>query len=217
MPSTRWACVTELESVNILLAVIGEAPISQMSDIQANEIDDAALAQRTLSEVNRDVQAEGWTWNIDRAVRIEVGLDDGYVLPGNTLRTSFSPNRYGECQYVARGLRIWDKDKRTYKFGDSTNPQPLIVDELVTQLEWDELSHAAQYYITIRASRIYAERYVNSNLLYTYSVQDEEAARGQLIRAEESSLSNNLLWGNDRGMTPGVGYVPSQGRLVRYN
>ena len=207
--------MTELESINILLSVIGEAPISQLSDIQANEIDDSALAQRTLAEVNRDVQAEGWGWNTDQQVTLTSDINDQINLPGNTLRVSFSPNTYGESQYVARGLRIWDKQKRTYKVG--TDQPSLEIDELVTQLEWDELSHAAQYYITIRASRIYAERFVNSNLLYTYSVQDEEAARAQLIRSEESSLSNNLLWGNDRGMTPGISFIPGQGRIHRYN
>lgn len=209
--------MTELEAINTLLAVIGEAPISQLSDIQANEIDDAALAQRTLSEVNRDVQAEGWTWNTDQAVKLEVDQYDEYVLPGNTLRASFSPNRYGDCQYVQRGLKVWDKQSRTYKIGDATTPQPLVVDELVTQLEWNELTHAVQYYVAIRASRIYAERYVNSNLLYTYSVQDEEAARGQLIRAEQSGLQDNMLFGNDRGMGHGLGYIPAQGRLYRNN
>lgn len=197
------------------MSVIGEAPISQLSDIQANEIDDSALAQRTLAEVNRDVQAEGWGWNTDQQVTLTSDINDQINLPGNTLRVSFSPNTYGESQYVARGLRIWDKQKRTYKIG--TDQPSLVIDELVTQLEWDELSHAAQYYITIRASRIYAERFVNSNLLYTYSVQDEEAARAQLIRSEESSLSNNLLWGNDRGMTPGISFIPGQGRIHRYN
>jgi len=209
--------VTELESINILLSVIGEAPISQLSDIQANEIDDSALAQRTLAEVNRDVQAEGWSWNIDRSVSLQPDQANQYLLPGNTLRTSFSPNQYGSNQYVARGYRIWDKVRRTYEIAEHLNHEPLVVDELVTQLEWDELSHAAQYYITIRASRIYAERFVNSNLIYTYSVQDEEAARAQLIRSEESSLSNNLLWGNDRGMTPGISFIPGQGRIHRYN
>ena len=39
--------MTELEAVNILLAVIGEAPVDKLSDTAKNEITDASLARRT--------------------------------------------------------------------------------------------------------------------------------------------------------------------------
>lgn len=209
--------MTELDSINTLLAVIGEAPISQFSDLQANEITDSALAQRTLAEVNTDVQAEGWTFNTDNAVSIQPDAVGEYPLPGNTLRASFSPNRYADCPYVARGNRVWDRNTKTYKIANSENPQVLIVDNMVVQLNWDELPHTCQQYITIRAARIYSDRFVNSNVIFTYTAQDEEYARAQLIRSEESTLSNNLLWGNDRGSGQGNGFVPAQGRLYRRN
>jgi hypothetical protein len=85
------------------------------------------------------------------------------------------------------------------------------VDRIVTRLSWDELPHAAQQYITIRAARIYADRYLNSNAIYAYTVQDEEYARAMLIRDEERQLNNNLLWGNDRGAGQGLGYIPAEG------
>ena len=209
--------MTELDSINTLLAVIGEAPISQFSDLLANEITDSALAQRTLAEVNTDVQAEGWTFNTDNAVNIQPDIAGEYPLPGNTLRASFSPNRYADCPYVARGNRVWDRNAKTYKIASAENPQVLIVDNMVVQLNWDELPHQAQQYITIRAARIYSDRFVNSNVIFTYTAQDEEYARAQLIRSEESTLSNNLLWGNDRGSGQGNGFVPAQGRLYRRN
>ena len=51
--------MTELEAVNILLSVIGEAPVDKLGDKNKNEITDASLARRTLNEVSRDVQSEG--------------------------------------------------------------------------------------------------------------------------------------------------------------
>ena len=47
--------MTELEAVNTVLATIGEAGISSLSD-EINEVTDSAMAQRTLREVSRDVQ-----------------------------------------------------------------------------------------------------------------------------------------------------------------
>ena len=205
--------MTFLESINTLLSVIGEAPVSSLSDVGGNTISDAALASRTLKEVDRDVQAEGWQFNTDQYVELQQDSKGQFPIPGNSLRASFSPSRYPDCQYVVRGKRVYDRKHQSYQIDCDT----LIIDQMVTQLEWDDLSHAAQQYITIRAARIYSDRFINSNVIYTYTSQDEQYARSQMIRAEEESLSNNLLWGNDRGMGQGLGYIPAAGQQYRSN
>ena len=205
--------MTELEAVNTLLAVIGEAPVASLSTTSVNEITDSALAQRTLSEVSRDVQSEGWSWNTDVSVEITANVSDEYVLPSNTLQASFSPSSYPYSQYIVRGLRIYDRQKRTFTLTEM-NKEPMQIGELVTQLDWDLVPHAGQQYITIRAARIFSDRYVTSNVIFTYTAADEDQARSMLIRAEENQLSHNLLWGNDRGTAQGIGYIPAAG--VRY-
>jgi hypothetical protein len=208
--------MTELEAINTLLSVIGEAPIDRLSDITINEITDSALARRTLHEVSRDVQAEGWGWNTDHGVELQKDTADQFPLPSNTLAAVFSPNRYPDNRYVARGDRVYHRYERRFDFGASTTA-PLFLDQLVVQLDWDELPHAAQQYITIRAARIYSDRYLNSNAIYAYTAQDEEYARAMLIRSEERQLNNNLLWGNDRGVGQGLGYIPAEGTHYRTN
>ena len=205
--------MTFLEAINTLLSVIGEAPVSSLSDVGNNTISDAALASRTLKEVDRDVQAEGWQFNTDEYVQLQKDQSNQFPIPGNVLRASFSPNRYADCQFVVRGKRVYNKAQQTYEIDEET----LIVDKMVVQLDWDDLSHAAQQYITIRAARIYSDRFINSNVIYTYTSQDEQYARSQMIRAEEESLSNNLLWGNDRGVGQGIGYIPAAGQRYRFN
>ena len=207
--------MTELEAINTLLSVIGEAPIDKLSDVSTNEITDSGLARKTLHEVDRDVQAEGWCFNTDFEVSLSPDSAKEYKLPANTLRADFSPNRYPSSQYVARGNRVYDRHLRTYEIADGT--EPLVVDQLVSQLEWDELPHHAQQYIAIRAARIYSDRFINSNVIFSYTVQDESYARNQLIRAEESTLSNNMLWGNDRGGVQGLSYIPAMGTRYRVN
>ena len=206
--------MTELEAVNTLLSVIGEAPIDRLSDISVNEITDSALARKTLHEVSRDVQAEGWEWNTDRSIELQKDAQNQFPLPSNTLSALFSPNRYPDNRYVARGARVYQRYERRFDFGEGMTG-PLIVDQLVTQLDWDELPHAAQQYIVIRAARIYSDRFVNSNLIYTYTAQDEEYARTMLMRSEEREGRNNLLWGNDRGGGNGMGYIPAEGTRFR--
>lgn len=207
--------MTELEAVNTLLGIIGEAPIDRLSDATVNEITDSALAQRTLSEVSRDVQAEGWSWNTDREVALAADAQGQYSLDSRTLACIFSPTRYPECQLVQRGERIYDRLRRTYKITEASSGEPLIVDEVVVRLDWEELPHLAQQYITIRAGRIFSDRYINSNVIYVYTAQDEEYARAMLIRGEERGRINNLLWGNGRGLAQGLGYLPADGMRFR--
>ena len=206
--------MTELEAVNILLSIIGEAPIDRLSDITVNEITDSALARRTLGEISRDVQAEGWEWNTDSNVPITKDNQNQYLLDSSTLAAVFSPNRYPDGRYVQRGNRVYDRASRTFAFGAAFD-QPLIIDRVIYQLDWDELPHVAQQYIVIRAGRIFSDRYLNSNAIYVYTAQDEEYARAMLIRGEERGLQNNLLWGNDRGMGQGIGYIPADGLRFR--
>jgi len=206
--------MTELEAVNTVLATIGEAGISSLSD-DVSQVTDSALAQRTLREVSRDVQSEGWGWNTDEGVTIGPTAQGTYVLPPNTLTANFSPNTYPDTQYVLRGLRVYDRNNQRYDFGSVIDNAPITVAKVVAQLPWDELPHAAQQYITIRSARIFSDRYVASSVVFTYTVADEDQARTLLIRSEENTLNNNLLWGNDRGATQGIGYIPAGGTRYR--
>lgn len=201
--------MSELDAINSLLAIIGEAPIDQVSDATVNEISDSCLAKRTLDEVGRDVQAEGWDWNTDRDVPIISDSKGHYLLRDSTLDIRFSPNRYPQRQFVKRGLRLYDRDKQTFEIGISN--VPIVVDEITYLLSWEEMPHTAQQYIVIRAGRIFSNRYINSNAIYTYTVQDEEYARAMLIRGEERSSQHNLLWGNNLGIGQGSGYIPMAG------
>ena len=207
--------MTELDAINSLLAIIGEAPIDSLSDATVNEITDSCMAKRTLDEVKTDVQSEGWDWNTDRNVRIIADNKGHYLLPA-TLGVRFSPNRFPNSEFTRRGQRIYDRDKQTFEIGLYRN-EPIIVDELIRDLDWDDMPHVAQQYIMIRAGRIFSNRYVNSNSIYVYTTQDEEYARAMLIRGEERGSQHNLLWGNDRGMGHGNSYIPAEGTFFRSN
>lgn len=206
----------ELDAINGLLGIIGEAPIDSVSDITVNEITDSALAKRTLDEVSRDVQAEGWEWNTERNYPIMVDSEGHYLLPSRTLGVRLSPNRHPESRYVARGLRLYDKEKHTFQIGAYLQ-DPIIVDEIILMLDWEEIPHTAQQYVMIRAGRIFSNRYINSSAVYVYTNQDEEYARAMMIRGEERNSEHNLLWGNDRGQPHGNSFIPSEGTRYRSN
>ena len=205
--------MTELEAINTLLSVIGEAPVDALPSLTKNDITDAALARKTLTEVKRDVLAEGWSWNTDLDYPSTKNANNEFPLPSDTLRVTFLPSSQPHMNYVQRGLKIYDKAKRKFNFGDVVDK--VVVNELVRNINWDECPHAGQQYITIRSARIYSDRFINSNVIYQYAIGDEEYARNQLIRAEEAGQQNNMLWGNTVGMGQGISYMPAQGLRYR--
>ena len=83
--------MTELEAVNTILATIGEAGVTSLSD-EVSQVTDQGMAQRTLQEVSRDVQSEAWGWNTDEFVQINPTAQGTYVVPKNTLAVNFSHN-----------------------------------------------------------------------------------------------------------------------------
>jgi hypothetical protein len=208
--------MTELDAINGLLGIIGEAPIDSISDITVNEITDSCLAKKTLDEVCRDVQAEGWDWNTEQDYPVVADSSGHFLLPPSTLAIRMSPNRYPETQYVRRGLRLYDKLQHTFKIGEYIKGA-IVIDEIILLLDWEEMPHAAQQYVMIRAGRIFSNRYINSSAVYVYTNQDEEYARAMLIRGEERSSQHNLLWGNDRGQPHGNSFIPSEGTRFRSN
>lgn len=206
--------MTELDAINIMLAVIGEAPISEFSSVSANEVSDSAFAKRTLDETSATVQAEGWPWNTDDFVNINRNSDNQYTLPGSVLSCIFDRSRY-EDRYVMRGRTIWDRREQTFEIPDG--PDPMVANRIVTLLPWDEIPPQAQQYIAIRAARIYSNRYVNSNAVYVYTEVDEQQARAALMREEQAMGPINMLYGNDQGMPSGYGYHPAMGTRFRRN
>ena len=206
--------MTELEAVNTILATIGEAPVTSLAGTP-NAITDSALAEKTLDEIRIDVCAEGWSWNIKKDVDISPNASNVYVLPAGTLSVQFSPNQYPDSRYVLRGLRIYDRIRHRFDFGAVNNSETLHAAQVIEALAWDQLPHAAQQYVMVRAARIFSDRYVASSVVFTYTVADEDQARVLLMRAEESTLDNNLLWGNDRGAVQGLGYIPALGTRYR--
>ena len=205
--------MTELESLNTLLSVIGEAPVDALPSAGTAAITDAALAYRTLGEVKRDVLSEGWSWNTDLNYVSKIDANKEFPLPSDTLRATWTPNSYPNGNLVQRGLKVYDRAKKKTVLGDGITE--IVIDLLVRNINWDQMPHAGQQYVTIRAARIYSDRFINSNVIYQYTMADEDYARNQLIRAEEAGQSNNLLWGNNAGMGQGIGYLPVQGLRYR--
>lgn len=178
---------TELEAVNLLLDVIGEAPISNLEN---SAVVDAVKARAVLSEVSRATQQKGWHFNteIDYEL-VPTVYEKEIILPGNCLRVD-TTKAQRDFDVVQRGNRLYDRKNHTYKFDRS-----LKVD-MVILLPFEELPEVARYYISIRAARVFQARTVGSEALYQFNAQDETLALNDLKRAEGITGDYNMFSGS---------------------
>lgn len=179
---------TELEAINTILSVIGESPISSLSEVSS--VADAVTAQSILSEVSRQVQTKGWHFNTEKDFELTPeAFSKEILLPSNILRVdSMGDNR--DTDVVQRGNKLYDRTKHTFQFTKS------IKCDLVVLLPYDQLPQAARHYITIKAARIFQSRTVGSEALYQFTSIDERDAHLDLKRNEGITGDYNILTSN---------------------
>lgn len=179
---------SELEAINTILSVIGESPISSLSEISS--VADAVTAQSILSEVSRQVQTKGWHFNTEKDFELSPDtFAKEIVVPSNALRVdSMGDDR--EMDVVQRGNKLYDRVKHTFQFDKS------IKCDLVVLLPFDQLPQAARHYVTIKAARIFQSRTVGSEALYQFTSQDERDAHLDLKRNEGITGDYNILTSN---------------------
>ena len=96
------AATTELESVNIMLAAIGESPINSLTGTLPV---DARLAQATLTETNKDVQSEGWSFNTEIDVTLtRDAVSKQIALSTDVLRVDPNIHQHPTIDAIQRGL-----------------------------------------------------------------------------------------------------------------
>ena len=69
--------ITELDSVNILLAAVGEAAVSSLETATTVDV---TQAKNLISNINREVQEKGWHFNTVWDVVLSVDSESRFPL-----------------------------------------------------------------------------------------------------------------------------------------
>ena len=106
---------TELEAVNTMLSMIGEAPVNSLTGTLPL---DATIANNTLTEISREVQAAGWHFNTEHKVTLAKDNNNKIPLASNIMRVDLDPSRYsrGTLDVVKRGNFLYEKIKTQIYF-----------------------------------------------------------------------------------------------------
>ena len=199
------AATTELESINIMLAAIGEAPVNSLTGTLPVDV---KLAQSTLTEVNKEVQSEGWSFNTEIDVTLTRDGSNHVSLGTDVIRVDPNTHDHTDIDAIQRGLKLYDRLNNKYEFTKD------LICTVVYFRTFEEIPEPARRYITIKAARIFVDRLVSDDGLRTYTQQDEIRARAILMETDLSNADHNLLRGDPSLTSVFDTYNPSRA-LIR--
>ena len=88
MPFPTTNATKELPAINQILSSCGQAPVTTLDTTNP----DVAIVYDTLLQVNREVQAEGWTFNKENHVEFTPD-DNNYInIPNNIIQLKLTEN-----------------------------------------------------------------------------------------------------------------------------
>jgi len=190
MAQISYGVSTELDAVNSILMSVGETPVNTLT-VQSPEV---AIAQKTLRQVCREIQAEGWSYNTENEYPIDLDTNNQCIIPNNVLQLDLNIFQHGKDYDVVRRsdngvLKVYDKKGHTFTFQNCSK----LYFDIVWMIDFEDLPQAFKDYITTRASRIASNRMVNSQPSAKLLETDEAAARALAVEYEMKQSDHNIF------------------------
>ena len=188
---------TQLTAINLILSTIGEAPVNTLiSPLPLS----ASVALTALNEQVNAVQLDGFWYNQDTQVTLAADANGNVSLPANVAKIEINRRRYAgkeivnRPQYNASGTgtnQLYDRRHQTYNLSDI--PGGVIADRIVYILDWSQLPESAKRYITIRAARVFADRWVGAETVHQFTAADEMNAKRAMEAHKSDEDELNIL------------------------
>ena len=192
---------TYLEAVNLVLRMMGEAPVDSLD----GQFGLAQQAADSVLTVSRKLQSEAWSFNTDYQRTLLRDVTSNQIsLPANALRVEVNPSDYSSLDIVQRGDRLYDRKGGTYTFTQD------ITADVTYGLDWEELPEHARRYIAVTAGRELQQSIIGSRDLDQINYGMEVEAKSAFYEIETTTSSHNMLQGNPNIAGPYLSYIPSQ-------
>lgn len=172
--------ISELDAVNKILAITGDAPVATLDDSYIQ----SKLAQQVLNRASRDIQSKGWWFNEETDVTLQRDVNGYITLSPNVIQVTVK-NDAGTI--VQRGNRMYDKQNRTYVFTEN-----LTVD-IIYMLEWNELPQVARAHIADLSCIIFNNNFYNAQDIVQTLAQSYEQSLIELKKKHVEAQDVNLL------------------------
>jgi len=187
--ATQITPTTELQAVNQMLSVIGEAPVNAITGTVTTDV---SVAKNILDETSMSVQSMGWNFNNHYEYTLAKDTDNKVPLPSNCVQADASA-QYRDRNLVIRNGFLYDIANHTDVFGTSTT---LPTCDLVLVQQFEQLPEYARQYIATKAARRFASRYIGDKGITELAGNDEQEALAAFRQADSRSADANMLEGD---------------------
>ncbi len=198
MATTTVDLDTELSAVNSILGSIGQSPVTSLGlpdsgtgdtiNFQNPEI---AFIYNILTEVNKDVQNEGWHFNTEYHITKTLDVAGEISVPSDALRYDFFNEGIDKTfDVVNRNGKLYDLVDHSSTFDSGT-----YYLDIVRLYPFTDLPNAFQRYITYRASSRSAAQLV-SNPQLVQLLQTQEAQARAVCLEYECNQANHSFFGS---------------------
>ena len=202
---TTISPLTELEAINQVLVAIGQGPVDTLD----NTNPDVAVVQTTLSQVSRDVQSEGWSFNRQSNYPLTPDANENIKYPDDVLQIDFTdpytwsaPIHYG----IDEEGFLYDRNRTPRSEAMKWGTQTLYCD-VVFLYQWIELPQPMKSYIVARTSAIVSSRIVGDPTQYQM-LQQYEAQCRTFVMEYECNQGDYSYFGSPDPYGQGNSYRP---------
>jgi len=183
---------TELSAVNSILGSIGQAPITSLTTTVGTDLEfvnpEIAFIYNLLTEVNMDVQNEGWEFNTELHVKLSPDTNKHIVVPPNVLRYDIHDNQNDRrLNVVTRNGRLYNKVEHTDEFESDVEL------DVVTLYAFEDLPPVFRRYVIYRAAGRAATQLVANPQLVQLLGTQEAQARAACIEYECEQGDHNFM------------------------
>ena len=172
---------TNLSAVNSILGAIGQSPVTEIN-YQNPEL---GFIFNILTEVNKDVQNEGWVFNVEKHVPAPINSAKRVPIANNILRYDTHDDYKYRTQDLVRRKDPTDGQTYLYNTVDHTYEfeEPFELD-VVYFWEFTDLPSVFQRYIISKASVRAATQLINNPQLVQLLQQQEAMNRASCMEYE---------------------------------
>ena len=181
MPFPTTNATVELPAINQILTSCGQAPVTTLD--QTNP--DVAIAYDTLLQVNREPQAEGWTFNKENHYEFTPSADadtlNEIAIPNNILQIKLTENvKNIDYDAVRRSGKLYDRQHHTYKWADHDT----VECDVIWEFDWVDIPEPIQNFIVARAASLTSQRIIGDQRQYDMLSEQEGFARATAMEYE---------------------------------
>jgi hypothetical protein len=189
MPVPNALVATELAAVNQILGAVGQAPVTTLD--QTNP--DVAIAYTTLLDVNREVQAEGWSFNTETEYPFTPDTNGEILIADNILLLDLSD------LYENKGIEVVRRNGKLYnKIDHSFNWDGQLKCDVVWLFDFNDLPIPFRDYVAARGSVQASTKMIGESSVYQMLQQKEAMARANVMEYE-CNQGNYSFFGMPRG------------------